>query len=210
MLTDEQLDQITQAVARGHLSEEEGLRLAREAVSTGVLEGLKPKPPAKDPRKALPVTTTDRELLVDALVSNGATRTAALEASLVTDPATKVEMIEGERRRQQARADAQAAMRYEATPQGKLERGERLAAERTEAQRLVAPAEELLREQGLTDADVAALSVDEKLVMAGLREASIPQRESHSRMVSEGLQTTASMAAAEIAASSQRDRREGQ
>jgi hypothetical protein len=204
MLTDEQIDRVSQAVQAGEITEEQGRQLVREAVAHGTLTALIAPEAKPDPRKAPPIKKTDRQLLVDALVSSGATRTEALEASLVTDPASKAEIVKAERERQQAKADAATAAKYDQTPEGRIERGQQLAAARAEKERLAPAATELLREQGLRDADLQALSLDECLVLAGLQEAPEPaRRESGSRMLAEGLDTTASMAAAEIASDRQ-------
>ena len=210
MLTDEQITRLSQAVQAGEITEEDGRQLVREAVAQGTLTARTPPEPKPDPRKAPPIAKTERQLLVDALVNSGATRTEALEAALVTDPASKAEIVKAERDRQQAQADATTAAKYEQTPEGRIERGQQLAAARAEKERLAPAATELLREQGLRDADLQALSLDERLVLAGLQEAPEPaRRESGSRMLSEGLDATASVAATEIAADRQAEGGEG-
>lgn len=189
MNIEDAVEAILARVASGELTEEQGRKLALEAATAAGLGQIPSdvvEPPKPDPRKAAPIQKTERQLLVDALTRTGATRTEALEASLVTDPASAKAIIDTERERQQARADAEAAGLYEASPEGLRERGERLAAERAEKERLIAPARELLREKGFSDADIDAVarSTDDLLVMAGLQEAPPPpRRESRSRMI---------------------------
>lgn len=184
--------------AKGKLTPEQGRKLAHEAAVSATL-GQVPtdliEPPKPDPRKAAPITEsmTERQLLVSALIRAGADRTEALEASLVTDPGSAQEIVRAETERLQARADAAARDHYENhTYEGKLERGQQLAAERAERERLGPAAAELLREQGLTDEDVASLSLDDRLVMAGLQEGQPPpKRDTGSKLISEGLPPTA-------------------
>jgi hypothetical protein len=193
LITEARIAQLEQAVRAGDITQEDAIRLTREAVAQGAIAGQQPPVVKPDPRKAPPIERTEHQLLVDALTRNGTSRTEALEASLVTDPASAKAIIDAERERQQARADASAAAAYDGTPEGKLERGQQLAAARAEQERLVAPARELLREQGLSDADLDAIgSTDDLLVMAGLQEAPAPpRRDTGSRLVSESTPVSA-------------------
>jgi hypothetical protein len=192
-------------VATGEITEEEGRRLAQAeaaAAATGqsTTAITKPEPPKADPCKAEPVEKSDVQLLVDALMLTGASEAEAMRTAIRTDPATQAEVIEAERNRQQRLADRAATERYENSPEGKLERGQQRAAERAERLTRVPAAEELLREAGMRDDDLASLSADEKLVMSGLEEAPKSQRESTSRMLPEGADLTAAQAARELAA----------
>ena len=75
-----------------------------------------------------------------------------------------------------------------------MERGQQLAAAREEKRKLLAPATELLREQGLSDLDIERLSEDERLVAAGVMDAPpAPRRASMSSMIAEGRAATAEM-----------------
>jgi hypothetical protein len=195
-ITEARIAQLEEAIRKGEISELAALQLVREAVAQGAVEGQQPPVPTPDPRKAAPITEsmTERQILVSALMRAGADRTEALEASLVTDPSSAQDIVKAETERLQARADAAARAQYDATAAGKLERGQQLAAERAERERLVAPARELLREQGLTDADIDAVAgnTDDLLVMAGLQEPEPPpKRDTGSRLISEGLPPTA-------------------
>ena len=194
MISDARIEQLRQAVERGEISEQAALQLVREAVAQGTVEGQQPPVQPPDPRKAEPITEsmTERQILVSALMRAGADRTEALEASLVTDPGSAQEIVAAETARLQARADAAARAQYNATTEGKLERGQQLAAERAERERLGPAAAELLREQGLGDEDLASLSLDERLEMSGVVEAPPPpKRDTGSRLISEGLPPTA-------------------
>jgi hypothetical protein len=200
------IDDIAMRVVNGELTQDEGTQLARELAVTSatgrVPDDVAPKPPKPDPRKAPAIEKTDIQLLVDALVAEGVDERIALRTAVNTDPATQAEVIKAERARQQAIADKRAEAAFAASPAGRLEEGNRLAAERAELDKLVRPAEELLRSvHGLTDSDLASLSSEEKAVLAGLREAPAPQRrESGSRMIAEDASFTASQIGRELAA----------
>jgi hypothetical protein len=194
MISDARIEQLYEAVKRGEITQEAALQLVREAVAQGTVEGQQPSAQTPDPRKAAPITEsmTERQILVSALMRAGADRTEALEASLITDPSSAQDIVNAETERLQARADAAASAQYDATAEGKLERGRQLAEERAERERLGPAAAELLREQGLTDEDVASFSLDDRLVMAGLQEAPPPpKRDTGSKLISEGLPPTA-------------------
>lgn len=188
------------------ISYDEGLKLLHEAaaihsgahVPADLVVEQKP-----DPRKAEPIKLSDTELLVSALIANGESELNAMKTAIRTAPTDQRAIIDAERNRLQSVADRHAAQKYEQTPEGRLEHGASLAAARAEEAKLVAPAEELLRESGLDDASIAGLSNEDKLVMAGLKEAAPVRRESTSRMVSGGLDETARQIGNEVAASAQ-------
>jgi hypothetical protein len=197
-------------VDAGAITYDQGLTLLSEAAAIHaggpVPEGIV-DPPAPDPRKAEAIKLTDRELLVSALQATGQNEVEALRTAVATDVGTQAQIITAERNRLQNLADRKASDAFDRTPEGKLERGNALAAERAEEAKLIAPARELLREQGLSDADIDAVAgnTTDLLVMAGLREAPIVRRQTNSRMVNEGLEETTKAIGAALAADAAKD-----
>ena len=194
---------IQDQVDAGKMTYDDGLKLLHEAHAASV-NGQVPadlvEAPKPDPRKAAPITLGDRELLVSALKATGKTEVEALRIAVATDVGTQAAIITAERNRLQNLADRKASDAYDRTPEGKLERGNELAAARAEEDKLIAPAEELLREMGLDDDSIHGLSKEERLVMAGLKEAPVVRRETNSRMVNEGLEETTRAIGSELAA----------
>ncbi len=197
-------ERIEAMVTAGKLTEDEGHKLKEEAYAASH-DGRLPEDVEKltrDPRKGDEVKLSDRELLISALLATGSTQLEAYKAAAATDLGTQAEIIKAEKVRLQNLADRRATEVYEQSPEGKRERGEALAAARAEEAKLVAPARELLLEQGLSQADVDQLAQNpgELLVMAGLREAPERKRPSESRMIPTDLDATARQAGEEIAA----------
>jgi hypothetical protein len=202
---DQAIDEIAMRVVNGELTQDEGTKLARELALTSttgrVPSNVTVEAPKPDPRKAPAIEKSDIQLLVDALVAEGLDERMALRTAVNSAPRTQAEVVKAERARQQSKADARASAAYEASPEGRLEAGNRLAAERDELAKLVRPAEELLRDAGVSDADLESLSANDKVVMAGLREAPAPtRRPSESRMIVEDVEATSRQIGREFAA----------
>jgi hypothetical protein len=212
MFTQEEADRyladVEAAFDAGTITEDRATALLQASRATGTLIPVETGMPKRenDPRKAPPVTLSDSELYVSAMRYNdGTSEVDALRAALHMTPGTDVQaIVEKERERLQAVADRKARAQYDATPEGRRERGEQLAAERAELRKLDAPARELLLETGLDQQTIDSMAMEDRLEAAGLWQRPAPQRESRSRFINKDVDETARQAGREFAAMAQK------